>query len=115
MAQLIEAAELTIDVWHTQHTIYTTRGRGVDDLPLGFATVFLNRTNRSGILTARPIGGLQQSGTWKMDTRFNKSALARRVRTLGNYRNRVTLAEEDGADLIKRFRGPRTFIYADPP
>jgi DNA adenine methylase len=115
LAQMIEAADVTIDIWHEQHAVYASRGLCADDLALGFATFFLNRTNRSGILTARPIGGLQQTGTWKIDARFNKVALARRVRTLGNYRNRVTVSEEDGVDLVKRYRGPRSFIYADPP
>ncbi len=76
---------------------------------------FLNRTNRSGILGARPIGGLAQSGPWKLDVRFNRAVLAKRIRLLGRYRNRVTVLEEDGVAVIRRFVGPRAFVYADPP
>lgn len=41
-------------------------------LEIGFATFFLNRTNRSGILKAGVIGGKAQLGKWKIDVRFNK-------------------------------------------
>lgn len=112
---LIEGADVSMDAWHASRAVYKARGTDADDLALGYATFFLNRTNRSGILTARPIGGLDQTGPWKIDARFNRPGLARRVRTLGNYRNRVTLTEEDGVDLVRRMRGPRQFIYADPP
>jgi len=115
LAQLIESAEITVEAWHGHHSAYTSRRHGGDDLELGFATFFLNRTNRSGILGARPIGGLGQSGTWKIDARFNRANLAERVRTLGRYRNRVTVAEEDGIALVTRFLDPRHFVYADPP
>ncbi len=115
LAQLIEHAQVTVDAWHAQRGIYTTRGRRLDDLELGFATFFLNRTNRSGILNARPIGGLGQAGPWKIDARYNGPRLAERVRTLGHYRNRVTVCEEDGLAVASRFLTDDHFIYADPP
>lgn len=115
LAKLIETADVSIDAWHQQHDVYKLRSAKPDDLELGFATFFLNRTNRSGILNARPIGGLGQTGVWKIDARFNRSALATRVRTLGRYRSRVTVAEEDGVDLVSRYLDKRHFVYADPP
>lgn len=115
LARMIEKADVTIAAWHLHHATYQARAESEDDLRLGFATFFLNRTNRSGILNARPIGGLQQTGAWKIDARFNREALAWRVRELGNYRNRVTIAEEDGVRLVERFLDKEHFVYADPP
>jgi DNA adenine methylase len=114
LAERIESTETTIDEWHRQHEIATTKG-AVDNFALGFATFYLNRTNRSGILRGRPIGGLGQNGPWKIDARFNRTELARRVRRLGLYRNRVTVLEEDGAEVVRRHLGTRTLVYADPP
>lgn len=115
LARMIETADVTIPAWNRHHATYQARGESQDDLRLGFATFFLNRTNRSGILSARPIGGLRQTGAWKIDARFNRGSLAWRVRELGHYRNRVTIAEEDGVRLVERFLDREHFVYADPP
>jgi DNA adenine methylase len=115
LARLIEEATVTVDEWHKQRDVYELRSTSHDELALAFATFFLNRTNRSGILHARPIGGLGQTGTWKIDARFNKPGLARRIRTLGRYRNGVTVAEEDGVQVVDRFLDKHSFVYADPP
>jgi DNA adenine methylase len=115
LARLVEGAKVTVDEWHRQRDVYESRATSHDDMTLAFATFFLNRTNRSGILNARPIGGLGQTGTWKIDARFNKPGLARRIRTLGRYRNRVTIVEQDGIQVVGRYLGQRSFVYADPP
>jgi DNA adenine methylase len=114
LAELIERAETSIDEWHRQHEIAFAKAAG-DDISLGFATFYLNRTNRSGILRGRPIGGLNQTGEWKIDARFNREELARRVRRLGLYANRVTVLQEDGAEVVRRHLGSETLVYADPP
>lgn len=113
---LLMSRPITVDQWHLEREIATASG-GEDDLALGFATFFLNRTNRSGIHNARPIGGLDQAGKWKIDARFNRESLADRVSMLGQYRNRVLILEEDGIDVTQRYlRGQGSvFVYADPP
>ncbi len=116
LEQLIRRCRVTVAEWRRQRAIYTnSEGRG--DLELGFATLFLNRTNRSGILSARPIGGLKQTGAWKIDARFDRKALIDRVRMLGRYRNRVTILQEDGVGMVGSFLTARqkTFAYVDPP
>ena len=107
---------VTVDEWHRQRAVYVD-SEGQDDVDLGFAALFLNRTNRSGILGARPIGGLKQTGRWKIDARFDRRVLVDRVRVLGRYRNRVTVLEEDGIDIIGGFltRKSKSFAYVDPP
>lgn len=105
---------VSVAEWRRQREIYTSRAG--DDVEVGFATFFLNRTNRSGILDARPIGGLDQTGKWKIDARFDKSRLADRIGVLARYASRVTVCEEDGIGLAKKFASDRdSFIYADPP
>src|SRR5690242_20094916 len=54
--KLIDRTPITISEWHKQKKIWS-KGRSRDALQLGFATYFLNRTNRSGIIDgAGPIG-----------------------------------------------------------
>lgn len=115
-AKLIEGATVDIDHWHKARHIFQTPSDR-DDLQLGFATFFLNRCNRSGILTARPIGGLNQKGKWKIDARFNKADLAERVRRLGRYQRRVKVTQFDGREFMADIEslGSEVFAYIDPP
>ena len=111
---LVERTPVSVEEWHRQHELYLAAS--TPDLDLGFATLFLNRTNRSGILDARPIGGLKQDGAWKIDARFDREVLAARIRALARYSSRVTIREQDGVKLIEEFAEDRdSFIYADPP
>lgn len=110
----LAACEPTVEQWRQQHAVY--KAVAEDDADLGFATFFLNRTNRSGILDARPIGGLEQTGKWKIGARFDKDALEARIRRLAMYASRVTVCEEDGVAFLKRYLGlADVFVYADPP
>ena len=114
-AELVEATTPSIDEWHRQRAIYLDPQSS--GLALGFATFFLNRTNRSGILGARPIGGMNQSGTWKIDARYSAKDLAKRVTSLGGYRHRVEIREEDGISLCESYAGvdSNVFLNVDPP
>ncbi|MBD0865950.1 MAG: DNA adenine methylase, partial [Rhodobacteraceae bacterium] len=90
-AQLIRTAPLTIDEWHRQREVHS-RNDGSNPLALGFAAFFLNRTNRSGIIgKAGVIGGWDQSGPYKIDCRFNREDLERRVRRVAKYSSRIHL------------------------
>jgi len=113
LIKLISGCELSIDAWQIYHDQYTSQL--CSDLELGFATLYLNRTNRSGILDARPIGGLQQTGKWKIGARFNRDGLIERVRILGSYRNRVEILQSDALDLLATMATKRVFLYIDPP
>lgn len=115
-ASMIRSADITIEAWRRASAIYSTP-IGRDDLELGFATFFLNRCNRSGILRARPIGGFEQTGKWKIDARFNRESLAQRIEFLGKYRDKVTLTQQDGRDHIRGLSelGHDVIAYVDPP
>ena len=71
-----------------------------DDLALGFATFFLNRTNRSGILNGGIIGGRDQSGPWKIDARFNAHELIFRIESIAKLRNRISLSRNDALEFL---------------
>lgn len=112
--RLIEATPVTMDEWHKQKAIYISK-RG-SHLELGFATFFLNRTNRSGILTGGVIGGKSQTGKWKLDARFNKEALIGRIRTIQRHRDNIEVLNEDGLKIIEEYgKNSSSLFYVDPP
>lgn len=114
LTALIRSCKPTIDEWHVQQERHASPSG--DDVELGFATFFLNRTNRSGILDARPIGGFNQKGDWGIAARYNGVELAERVERIARYGSRITIREMDGVELIRQhISESRCFIYADPP
>ncbi|MEO7904180.1 MAG: DNA adenine methylase [Candidatus Saccharimonadales bacterium] len=113
--ELINSTPISIEQWEKQKKIYKAANTS-DRLSLGFATFFLNRTNRSGILNAGPIGGKQQLGDWKIDARYNKQKLIEKIKLIGLYSDRITVSNEDGSDIIERYADdPKSFFYVDPP
>lgn len=105
---------VNVNEWRKQKAININDVSSCFDL--GFSTFYLNRTNISGVLDARPIGGLNQKGKWKIDARFNKVTLAERVRQLSEYKNRITVLNEDGLKLIDDYLNRKNvFMYLDPP
>lgn len=113
LVELIASCDVSVDAWYDHRQRYAD-GDG-DDLELGFAAFFLNRTNRSGILGARPIGGLDQTGKWKIDARFNRDDLTERVAIIAKYASRIEVCEQDGLSLLRDRSLAGSFIYVDPP
>jgi DNA adenine methylase len=114
-SQMIRDAQLSVDEWEKQHDAYLHAPRD-DYARLGFATFYLNRTNRSGVLNGGPIGGMDQTGNYKIDARFNKDTLLERVRLIGMYSRRIAVHNADGIAIIQEYaRNVDAFIYADPP
>lgn len=117
LIKLIQTTPLSVSSWDRQKYIVANE-REFDDLELGFATLFLNRTNRSGILNGGIIGGRNQSGPWKIDARFNRAGLAARVQAISRLRRRITVTRQDAKDFLEKSVPdlPRnTLIYLDPP
>ncbi|HGY1012549.1 TPA: DNA adenine methylase [Aeromonas salmonicida subsp. smithia] len=116
LCELIDSTPVTIDEWHRQREVY--RQKTGDYLKLGFATFFLNRTNRSGIIKAGVIGGLDQSGNYKLDCRFNKVVLIEQIKAIAARRNDIRLTNLDATQFIEEhipdIEGP-AFINIDPP
>ena len=117
LCDLVQNVEVTITEWHQQRTIFHTAGVDLH-LQRGFATLFLNRTNRSGILKAGVIGGLDQTGNFKLDCRFNKVDLIRKIRRIGEYRDQISLTSLDALKFIKTVlpkSTKQTLVNLDPP
>ena len=99
LCDLIQKTDITLDEWNRQFEIQKRKNE-VDLLALGFSTFFLNRTNRSGIINARPIGGLNQEGDYKIDCRFNKIDLINRIKTIAKRKKDIRLYRKDDLKLI---------------
>lgn len=117
--KLLRETPTTVEEWAKQREVYLQPKR-YGALKLGFATFFLNRCNRSGIISrGGPIGGQQQDGAWKIDARFNRTELERRIRRIAAYRDRITLSQRDAIALLQedlpRLASLRPFVYLDPP
>ncbi|MFZ2126433.1 MAG: DNA adenine methylase [Candidatus Microsaccharimonas sp.] len=112
---LIRETPITIDEWSKQKLIHKA-GDHTDPLALGFATFYLNRTNRSGILNGGPIGGHSQGGEWKLDARYKKEKLIEKIELIASYRDKITILNDDGIDVIKKYAHKKeVFMYVDPP
>ena len=108
---------ITMENWYIQKNIFDNPA-DFNQIDRGFATFFLNRTNRSGILKGGVIGGKEQSGVWKLDERFNKAELLKRIEKIGIHSDRVHVYNEDAIHLLNRINDVlpvNSFIYLDPP
>lgn len=116
LCQQITETEVTIEEWHRQKEILF--GDTQDLLAKGFAALFLNRTNRSGILKAGVIGGLQQAGAYKLDCRFTKPTLIKKINKIAALADQVTLTQLDVLDFIHQVipqTAENTLVNLDPP
>ncbi|MEM7515324.1 MAG: DNA adenine methylase [Planctomycetota bacterium] len=118
LIEMMEAVPITVEEWERQRFLYLA-GHATDPMELALATLFLNRTNRSGIIkTGGIIGGRAQAGKYLIDCRFNKQTIAARIRRIAKYRKRIVFTSEDALDFIRsRKERPahRSFIFIDPP
>lgn len=115
MINRIQKVKLDVREWKKQKAIYMSPSEA-ETSDLGFATFYLNRTNRSGVLNGGPIGGLDQTGNYKIDARFNRKGLEERIRIISLYADKIVVSSRDGMDVIKdATKRSNSFIYADPP
>lgn len=118
LVRRIESIDVNVEEWNRQREVQANK-QSADVVDLGFSTFFLNRTNRSGIIHGGGIiGGKAQSGAWKMDCRYNKHDLSRRIRRISSYRNRIFLYNEDAEAFVCRIGveiPASAILYVDPP
>lgn len=116
----ILSVPVSVSEWEKQRRVYL-RGDIGKTFDLGFATFYLNRCNRSGVLSgAAPIGGYAQAGKWKIDARFGREGLAKRVANVAQKREQIHITNLDAhAFLVKSLPRGRmrkhVFVYLDPP
>ena len=114
----IDSINVTIEEWKKQKEIQLNKDYA-NIFDLGFSTFFLNRTNRSGIIMGGVIGGISQTGKWKIDVRFNKKSLIEKIKNIGKYRNKIHIYNMDAVDFLKEevsdLDVKKTLVYLDPP
>ena len=118
ICQLIDNTEVSLNNWHRLKEVQNIKNKA-NLLDLGFSTLFMNRTNRSGIITGGPIGGYEQSGDYKIDCRFNKEFIKKRIIQIASRKNDIKLYRKDALKLIdftrNKIEHTNTLIYFDPP
>jgi len=117
LCELIERTPVTMDEWKRQKDIHakSDTSRCVE---LAFATLFLNRTNIGGIIKGGVIGGLEQSGKYKLDARYTKSTLINKIMRIYELRERIDVTFMDAKEMLingylDQYKQP--FLNIDPP
>lgn len=115
--ELIKNVSINMDEWYIQKKLQSQKD-SISMLELGFSTFFLNRTNRSGIIKAGVIGGKGQLGAYKLDCRFNKINLIKRIRQISNYRDSIQFYNLDATQFINEVtinQPDNSLVFLDPP
>jgi len=118
LCDLIKKTPIDIENWYEKRQIQKNK-LTTDLLELGFSTLFMNRTNISGIVIAGVIGGLKQQGKYKIDCRFNKESIISRIKLIASLKKDIDLKNLDAIELIKTIQKKSkiesTLFYFDPP
>jgi len=117
LLSLLESTPITIDEWFKWRAVLR-EDCTASLVERGFATLFMNRTNRSGILKAGVIGGKNQEGKYKLDARFRKDMIAARIQDIAKYAKHISVYCEDSLHLLNRcseLLPTKALIYLDPP
>lgn len=116
LCQRIRSVRISMAEWHRQRDVLFDATSRREDL--AFATLFLNRTNRSGILKGGVIGGKEQKGNYKLGCRFNKDDLITKIERIHSYRDVIRITRHDAETCLRRWSRElpeRGLINIDPP
>lgn len=114
LTALVRKTPANMAQWKRHKANY--RRKRQDRLGLGFSTFFLNRCNHSGIIdNGGPIGGINQRGKWKVDARYNRSELVRRLQRIASFRDRINVTRQDACNVIQDKLKCDSFLFIDPP
>ena len=114
--KLTRDKKVSVSEWKKQKYIFLNP-KEYSRTEVGFSTFYLNRCNHSGILTGGVIGGYKQLGRYKIDARFNKYNLLKKIERIALYSNRIKVYKKDALTLLKNINNKtqKHFIYLDPP
>ncbi|NIG55031.1 DNA adenine methylase [Chitinophaga sp. Cy-1792] len=108
---------INLEQWQIQRQIF--KKSEAPSFELAFATFFLSRTNRSGILAAGPIGGQspegQEKANYKIDCRFNKDFLIEKINCISKFSNKIAVSNLDALAFLKKIKTTNALVYLDPP
>ena len=112
----IEKVDISVSNWKKYKNLQQNATH-TQCFELAKSTFFLNRTNISGVIKGGIIGGLKQTGKYKIDARFNKTDLIKRIQKIKTVNNRISVSNFDGLYFVKKLdkKKEEIFIYLDPP
>jgi DNA adenine methylase len=92
-------------------------------LDLAVAGIFFNRANFSGVIGAKPIGGIGQKSEYTIDCRWNVEALVDKICSIAEYGSRIRVCQGDAVAFLKRAqkrisaqsKKNNALVYVDPP
>jgi DNA adenine methylase len=117
LVRRVRTVRVTPTTWRRQRIVLRSSDEHTPE-EVGFAFLFMNRTNRSGIVNGGMIGGTKQSGRWKVDARFGRDELVRRIEAIADYRDRISIYNMDAVAFLQMVvptLPSKSFIYFDPP
>lgn len=117
LLRLLELTPINMEEWFKWRSVMCEDSKS-SVVEKGFATLFMNRTNRSGILNAGVIGGKNQNGKYKIDTRFKKDVIAARIEKIAKHADSISVYCKDSLNLLKSISSllpEKSLIYLDPP
>lgn len=119
LISMIENVDINIDEWHKQKELHLEYKNYQNSIENAFSTLFLNRTNVSGIITGGPIGGKKQIGKYKIGCRFNKKNIIKTIEIISSNKKKIDLYRCDAQKFIDNqlynYPNDKTFIFFDPP
>ncbi|CAB1721810.1 DNA adenine methylase [Lactiplantibacillus plantarum] len=111
--------EFSINFWKKQKDIYLNNKTHQHSIELAFSTLFLNRTNTSGIINAGPLGGFEQNNKTQIYARFNKKTLINKINLIHSFKSQIKLTRLNTLDMIPKIinsvDSKNSFIFFDPP
>jgi DNA adenine methylase len=122
LIEKIRTTKVTLKLWKE---LKTSKPRSIREQ--AWAGFYLNRTSFSGILEkkAGPLGGKEQKSEYKIDCRFPRETLIKRVLQAASFKDKVygvwNCSWEDGIVRIKseqkskKLPRKNVFYYLDPP
>ena len=117
ICDFIKRIPLSIEEWDNQHKIYINKDN-YSQLELAQATLYLNRTNISGVIKGGAIGGRNQTGNYKINARFNREELINKIQNVAKLKDKIDVYNLYAIDFIKNDvlgHYYKVLINFDPP
>ena len=118
LIEMIDSLEVNLDAWFCYRKYLVDKPlTKFNEKDVAMAFLFLNRTSYSGIVKAGPLGGKRQQSRYKIDCRFNKENLKKKIKSIEALSPKVKVFNMDGIQFMKEIirENEDVLIYADPP
>ena len=124
LIDLIKYTKPSVDEFITTKKVISEQLNRIEltNLKMAFSFFYINRTARSGIFKAGPIGGKKQSGEWKINARWNVDSLIKKINNIHQMKDKIELYNLDYKLLINKMlngkysnQTQRFMFFIDPP